>query len=38
MSNVKATQKRMKKYANLRYKEAPEFKIGDLVMLDRRHI
>jgi hypothetical protein len=28
----------MKKYANLKCKDAPEFKIGDLVMLDGRHI
>jgi hypothetical protein len=28
----------MKKYANLKRKDAPEFKIGDLVMLDGRHI
>jgi hypothetical protein len=28
----------MKKYADLKYKDAPEFKIGDLVMLDGRHI
>jgi hypothetical protein len=36
--NLKATQERMKKYADLKCKDAPEFKIGDLVMLDRRHI
>jgi hypothetical protein len=36
--NLKATQERMKKYADLKYKDAPEFKIGDLVMLDRRYI
>jgi hypothetical protein len=36
--NLKATQERMKKYANLKCKDAPEFKIGDLVMLDGRHI
>jgi hypothetical protein len=36
--NLKATQERMKKYANLKHKDAPEFKIGDLVMLDRRYI
>jgi hypothetical protein len=36
--NLKATQERMKKYANLKRRDAPEFKIGDLVMLDRRHI
>jgi hypothetical protein len=28
----------MKKYADLKCKDAPEFKIGDLIMLDRRHI
>jgi hypothetical protein len=38
MRNLKATQERMKKYADLRWKDAPEFKIGDLIMLDRRHI
>jgi hypothetical protein len=36
--NLKATQERMKKYADLKCKDAPEFKIGDLIMLDRRHI
>jgi hypothetical protein len=36
--NLKATQERMKKYGDLKYKDTPEFKIGDLVMLDRRHI
>jgi hypothetical protein len=36
--NLKATQERMKKYTNLKHKDAPEFNIGDLVMLDRRHI
>jgi hypothetical protein len=36
--NLKATQERMKKYANLKCKDAPEFKIGDLIMLDGRHI
>jgi hypothetical protein len=36
--NLKATQERMKKYADLKRKHAPEFKIGDLVMLDGRHI
>jgi hypothetical protein len=36
--NLKATQERMKKYANLKRKDAPEFKVGDLVMLDGRHI
>jgi hypothetical protein len=28
----------MKKYADLKHKDAPEFTIGDLVMLDGRHI
>jgi hypothetical protein len=32
--NLKTTQERMKKYANLKQKNAPEYKIGDLVMLD----
>jgi hypothetical protein len=36
--NLKATQERMKKYADLKHKDTPEFKIGDLVMLDGRHI
>jgi inorganic pyrophosphatase len=36
--NLKATQERIKKYADLKYKDTPEFKIGDLIMLDRRHI
>jgi hypothetical protein len=36
--NLKATQERMKKYADLKRRDAPEFKIGDLVMLDGRHI
>jgi hypothetical protein len=36
--NLKATQERMKKYANLKHKDAPEFKVGDLVILDGRHI
>jgi hypothetical protein len=36
--NLKATQERTKKYADLKCKDTPEFKIGDLVMLDRRHI
>jgi hypothetical protein len=36
--NLKATQERIKKYANLKCKDAPEFKIRDLVMLDGRHI
>jgi hypothetical protein len=36
--NLKATQERMKKYADLKCKDTPEFKIRDLVMLDRRYI
>jgi hypothetical protein len=36
--NLKATQERMKKYADFKRKDAPEFKVGDLVMLDGRHI
>jgi hypothetical protein len=36
--NLKATQERMKRYANLKCKDTPEFKIGDLVMLDGKHI
>jgi hypothetical protein len=36
--NLKATQERMKRYADLKRKDAPEFKIRNLVMLDRRHI
>jgi hypothetical protein len=36
--NLKATQERMKKYADLKRKDAPEFKIRDLIMLDGRHI
>jgi hypothetical protein len=36
--NLKATQERIKKYANLKCKDTPEFKIGDLIILDRRHI
>jgi hypothetical protein len=36
--NLKATQERMKKYADLKCKDTPEFKIGDLIMLDGRHI
>jgi hypothetical protein len=35
---LKATQERIKKYANLKHEDAPEFKIGDLVMLDGRYI
>jgi hypothetical protein len=36
--NLKTTQERMKKYADLKYKDAPEFKAGDLVMLHGRNI
>jgi hypothetical protein len=36
--NLKATQERMKKYANLKCKDALECKVGDLVILDGRHI
>jgi hypothetical protein len=36
--NLKVTQERMKKYADLKRKDAPEFKIRDLIMLDGRHI
>jgi hypothetical protein len=36
--NLKETQERMKKYADLKRKDAPEFKTGDLVMLDGRYI
>jgi hypothetical protein len=36
--NLKTTQERMKNYADLKRKDAREFKIGDLVMLDGRHI
>jgi hypothetical protein len=36
--NLKATQERMKTYADLKRKDTPEFKIVDLVMLDGRHI
>jgi hypothetical protein len=28
----------MEKYANLKHKDTPEFKIGDLIMLDGRNI
>jgi hypothetical protein len=38
MRNLKATQERMKKYANIKSRDTPEFKIRDLVILDRRHI
>jgi hypothetical protein len=36
--NLKTTQERMKKYADLTRKDAPEYKAGDLVMLDGRNI
>jgi hypothetical protein len=36
--NLKAMQERMKKYADLKGKDTPEFKIGDLIMLDGRYI
>jgi hypothetical protein len=36
--NLKATWERMKKYADLKRKDTPEFKIRDLVMFDGRHI
>jgi hypothetical protein len=36
--NLKTTQERMKKYADLKRKDAPEYKVGDLVMLDGRNI
>jgi hypothetical protein len=36
--NLKAMQERMKKYADLKCRNAPEFKIGDLIILDGRHI
>jgi hypothetical protein len=36
--NLKATQERIKKYADFKCKDAPEFKIGDLIILDGRHI
>jgi hypothetical protein len=36
--NLKATQERVKKSTNLKRNDAPEFKIGDLIMLDGRHI
>jgi hypothetical protein len=28
----------MKKYANLKQKDAPEYKVGDLVILDEKNI
>jgi cell division protein FtsL len=28
----------MKRYADLKHKDAPEFKIRNLIILDRRHI
>jgi hypothetical protein len=36
--NPKTTQEKMKKYANLKQKDAPEYKAGDLIMLDSRNI
>jgi hypothetical protein len=36
--NLKATQEWIMKYADLKCKDAPEFKIRDLIMLDGRHI
>jgi hypothetical protein len=36
--NLKTTQERMKKYADLKPKDAPEYRVGDLVMLDGRNI
>jgi hypothetical protein len=36
--NLRTTQERMKKYANLKGKDAPEYKVGELVMLDGRNI
>jgi hypothetical protein len=36
--NLRAMQERMKTYADLKQRDAPEFKIGDLVILDGRHI
>jgi hypothetical protein len=36
--NFKTTQERMKKYADLKRKDALEYKLGDLVMLDGRNI
>jgi hypothetical protein len=36
--NLKSTQERMKKYADLKKKDALEYRVGDLIMLDRRNI
>jgi hypothetical protein len=36
--NLKTTEASMKKYANLKRKDALEYKVGDLVMLDARNI
>jgi hypothetical protein len=36
--NLKTTQERMKKYADLKRKDALEYKAGDLVMSDGRNI
>jgi hypothetical protein len=36
--NLKTSQERMKKYADLKQKNAPEYRVGDLVMLDGRNI
>lgn len=36
--NLKTTQERMKKYADLKWKDAPEYNVGDLVILDGRNI
>jgi hypothetical protein len=36
--NLKTTQERMKEYADLKCKDAPEYKVGNLVMLDGRNI
>jgi hypothetical protein len=36
--NLKTTEERMQKYANLKPKDTPEYKAGDLFMLDGRNI
>jgi hypothetical protein len=36
--NLKTTPERMKKYANLKWQDTLEYRIGDPVMLDRRNI
>jgi hypothetical protein len=36
--NLRTTQERIKTYANLKRKDMPEYKAGDLVMLDSRNI